>query len=245
MEGYQFEMGKLIGKTFSIITKFPKYFLLPILLEVALYVVNIYLTYQVPLFKELSLVKIVYSFIYLTGTFFLTFIILVGFIRMIKNWTIQAIEPTWKDFFSWNFSIFWKYLFLSLIVAILAMVGLIFIIVPGMIIISNYLLAPYLLIDSGFDFSKAMETSKELIKPFKWTIFWFVLLYLFVFFVPATYLSYHYYIFHKDSTFIGMLLLGSISLTITQLSKIFLAFLYFDLTPEDKTGTELLTSKIP
>lgn len=218
---------QLMGQTIDIIVRFPRYFLLPILAELVLYLTNLYLTFTIPLFKEISLFKTIYSFVYLAGMALLSFVILYGYLAIIKKWTTQAIQPEWEDFLGWDFTLFWRFFLLSLLITILSFVGLLFLIVPGIIIASNYLLAPYILIDSGSDFSKAMEESKELIKPVKWSIFWLVFGYTAIVMLPTLIIMQRYA--PANSLFLGPIayLTIALSMIFTHLSKIFLAFLYF------------------
>ena len=61
---------------------------------------------------------------------------------------------------------YWFRLFgLSLVVGVLMILGFLLLIVPGLIVLRRYFLAPYILIDKDLSISQAMEESAKLTKP--------------------------------------------------------------------------------
>lgn len=74
----------------------------------------------------------------------------------------------------------WRMLGLYVVVAIYIIVGLILLIVPGLIMIRRYFLAPYIMIDKNCSITEAMEHSAAMSKPFSGAI-WGVLGVMFLF----------------------------------------------------------------
>lgn len=62
---------------------------------------------------------------------------------------------------------YWFRLFgLSIVVAVLTILGFLLLIIPGLIVLRRYFLAPYILIDKDLSISQAMEESAKLTKPY-------------------------------------------------------------------------------
>ncbi|MDB5164052.1 MAG: hypothetical protein JWS12_670 [Candidatus Saccharibacteria bacterium] len=82
----------------------------------------------------------------------------------------QNKTPSFKYVFD-KASRYWVRLIgLMIIVGVMALVGFILLIVPGLIVIRRYFLAPYLLIDKDLTITEAMQQSAELTKPYASTI---------------------------------------------------------------------------
>jgi len=69
---------------------------------------------------------------------------------------------------------FWRILGLSLIVGLMVIAGFLLLIVPGLIVIRRYILAPYYLIDQNLSIGEAMRKSAEQSKQYSKAI-WFVI----------------------------------------------------------------------
>ena len=76
-----------------------------------------------------------------------------------KNRTGHA---TVRDFFD-GFANFLPALLASLLIFVFAVVGLIFLIVPGLVIMAMYMFTFHFMVDQGMDFWEAMEASRKLV----------------------------------------------------------------------------------
>lgn len=68
-----------------------------------------------------------------------------------------------QDFFSGFASFFLPALFGSILIALFSIIGLIFLIVPGLVILSMYMFTFHFMVDRGDDFWQAMEASRKLV----------------------------------------------------------------------------------
>ncbi len=67
-----------------------------------------------------------------------------------------------RDFFD-GFANFLPALLASLLIAVFAIVGLIFLIIPGLVIMAMYMFTFHFMVDRGMDFWEAMEASRRLV----------------------------------------------------------------------------------
>lgn len=64
----------------------------------------------------------------------------------------------------------WRIVGLYLVVTLVVLVGLILLIIPGLIMLRRYLLAPYVMIDKKYGIRKSMEYSAALSKPYSHSV---------------------------------------------------------------------------
>jgi len=72
-------------------------------------------------------------------------------------------KADFQDFFSGFGNFFLPSLFGSILIALFAFVGLIFLIVPGLVILSMYMFTFHFMVHRGDDFWQAMEASRKLV----------------------------------------------------------------------------------
>lgn len=70
---------------------------------------------------------------------------------------------------------FWKYVFASILVGVIVIVGVILLIVPGIIWGLRYMFVPYLVMERKLDVSAALKESARMTYGHKWQLFGFVL----------------------------------------------------------------------
>lgn len=70
----------------------------------------------------------------------------------------------------WAPAYFWSYLLASLVVGLMIVGGLILLIIPGIIFAIRYMFVPYLVIDRGLGFRKAMKESRRITYGHKWQL---------------------------------------------------------------------------
>jgi uncharacterized membrane protein len=179
-----------------------------------------------------SSLRSLYSFTFMFLSLLLTFIILNGYINIIKNWIDQKIEPEWNDFFKWNFSFFGQYVALTFLLGLLFGVSFALLIFPGFILATKYLFAPYVMIDQNFGVSNSLDRSSKLVKGVRWQLFGLIFLYTVFILAPSFFLSYKYYFNHNASLLPYIYLMSLLSPMITNISQIVLSYLYFDLTAQ-------------
>lgn len=144
---------------------------------------------------------------YLSISFSVLYLILGGVItagkcRFLLNMTLDKETAMFTDLFS-QFNIFLKTLALNLLITLITALGLIFLIVPGIVIAYMYSQAFYILVENPeMDVTDCMVASRKLMLGHKWELFYLHL------------------------TFIGWLLVGAFTLGIAYLW----INPYFDLT---------------
>jgi len=80
---------------------------------------------------------------------------------------------------------FWLRLFgLGIVVVLFIVGGLILLIVPGLIMIRRYFLAPYIMIDKDLSIGEAMRRSAALTKPYRWKV-WGIIGVMFLLSLPG------------------------------------------------------------
>jgi len=93
---------------------------------------------------------------------------------MITVAALQASEDKALDFRElWQVvkKIGWRLLGLYLLIALYVIVGFILLIIPGIIMIRRYFLAPYVMIDKNCGVTEAMELSAAMSKPYSGSIY--------------------------------------------------------------------------
>jgi hypothetical protein len=79
-------------------------------------------------------------------------------------------EPSFSETFFRGLMLFWRYVGISLLTALLVIGGLVLFIMPGLILLRRYFLAPYYLIDENLGIGEAMRKSSRQTKPYAWVI---------------------------------------------------------------------------
>jgi len=243
-----FRLGLAVSNTFQFIVKFPKYVIFPLLLELFLTSVRLYMLYQVPFFSAVSRadrlvnpnrytliassLRSLCSFAFMFLLILVAFIILNGYIHIVKKWVEQKREPEWKDFFTWNFSLLGQYIVLSLLIGLRVWLGLILLIIPGFLMIAKYVFAPYVLIDQKLNTTDSLERGANLVKDVKGQMFGLIILYVVLILAPSFFLSYKYYFNHNASLLPFIYMMNLLTILITNISQIVLSYLYFDLTAQ-------------
>jgi uncharacterized membrane protein len=220
MSKKRLHLGKAISLAFGFVVKFPKFVLLPVLAMLIVTFGHMYLTQTVEILKSIPRAEMIakgihytlselamknlFNYFYLFVLWLLGFMILSGYIRMIKQWIQQKIEPTWNDFFAWKWQLFGKFLVLSLFMVAYLLIGTLLLIVPGFIVLITYIFAQFVLIDTNCEIGKAMEQSAKLSKGIKGPIFGMILLYI-LYLAPGFYISSQS--FYHPSLFLPYLIL--------------------------------------
>jgi hypothetical protein len=248
MEKKKFRFGAAVSSTFQFIVKFPKYVILPMLVQIIFSLVNMILNFHVPFFGTASKadritnsspftpmtssLRSLYSFAFMFLSTLVAFIILNGYIHIIKNWIDQKIEPEWNDFFTWNFSLFGQYIVLSMLIGFRAFPGFLLLIIPGIIILSKYIFAPYALIDQNYNNTDSLDRSTKLVKGVNRQVFGLIFLYMGLIISPTFFLSYTYYTRHNASLLPYVYFMAVLSPLIMNISQVVLSYLYFDLSAQ-------------
>lgn len=258
MEKKKVRLGKAFSFTLEFVLKFPLFILLPVFVLLIIFYAQQYLIHTLPILKYLSpgeivanrihhftkpfiirnLVDCIYRFI----AFFLDFILLSGYIRIVKKWLKEKVKPEWKDFFTWDFRLFGKYFVLEIILVVISCIGFILLIVPGFIIVTTYLFSAYVLLDKNCEIQTAFDKSAELTKSIKWLIFGVILLFI-LFNYPGVWTVYSYWMM-KQSIFSPFSIL--ISFLVTFLKHIYqfaLVYLYVDLSTQQDVIDKQISNK--
>ncbi len=88
---------------------------------------------------------------------------------------LQGRTPEFSDFFL-GFRFFIPLLLTALVGGVLAGLGLLLLVIPGVYLLVGYLFASALVVDRRVDFWQALETSRRTVNPIWFTMFAFVLL---------------------------------------------------------------------
>lgn len=83
---------------------------------------------------------------------------------------IEGKKPVLDDLWPVVRKFFWRIVGLSIVTALVIIAGFIALIVPGLIFIRRYILAPYVLIDKDLGIGDAMRESARLSKPYAGSI---------------------------------------------------------------------------
>ena len=93
----------------------------------------------------------------------------IGLITIYLKAHADAKAPQYADF--WHPGTFWKYLGASLLLAVIVIVGLILLIVPGIIAALALSFTGYLVVDKGMNPIAALKESARLTKGNRWKLF--------------------------------------------------------------------------
>ena len=88
---------------------------------------------------------------------------------------LQGRTPQFSDFFL-GFRFFIPLLLTALVGGVLAGIGLLLLVIPGVYLLVGYLFASALVVDRRLDFWQALETSRRTVNPIWFSMFAFVLL---------------------------------------------------------------------
>ena len=98
-------------------------------------------------------------------------VISIGLSKFLLNFTTNKEDPRFKDIFSY-FNIFFKSIGLQLLMTIIILFGLIFLIVPGIIVALMYSQAYYILAeDPDKGIFECLQESSNLMYGYKWEFF--------------------------------------------------------------------------
>jgi hypothetical protein len=86
--------------------------------------------------------------------------------------SVEAVKS--GDF--WHPQQFWSFLAVKLLTAIVVVIGLILLIVPGVMVALMVMFGSYLVVDKGMGPIEAMKESKRITDGHKWELLWFCIL---------------------------------------------------------------------
>jgi hypothetical protein len=254
----RFNFAKVLSLTFEFVLKFPLYVILPALALLAIYSIQIYLNHTMAVLKYISIAemaakgiqfsfndRLIQNLVFYSITFIyilIDFIIISGYVRMVKKWMEQKIEPAWNDFFAWKISLFGQYLVANLIYLFFGLIGLLFLIVPGFIIFTVFYFAIYEIIDRQEGISRAFSRSTELVKGVKIQIFGLILFYI-LSRLPLWFVYGRHSRTVNITFMLGFTLIGT--LFIFLIYQLMTVYLYFDLsTQQDAIDNQLQINNI-
>jgi len=261
MEKKRLRFSKAVSFAIEYICRFPKYVFLPILGMLLISFLQSYLSHTIEILKYIPradmvaksihystgdiVIRIVFSFSFMFISLLISFSIFTGFMRMIKKWLTQKEEPAWKDFFAWDFPLFGKYFAVSLVLIILGMIGFFLFIIPGFVILTTYIFAPYVLIDNKGGVRRSFGRSSELTTGVKGSIFWLILLYILLL-GPNFYFSNQYSVHNRADLLPYFIIFFLFSAVISQISQLLMIYLYFDLVAQQsKLDQQMYTEEEP
>jgi uncharacterized membrane protein len=88
---------------------------------------------------------------------------------------LQQHSPEFGDFFT-GFNFFWPLLLVSLVASLFIVIGLFFLVIPGLYLLVAYLFASCLVVDRRLEFWPAMEMSRRAVNPLWFGFFAFLLI---------------------------------------------------------------------
>ncbi len=117
---------------------------------------------------------------YILGSYsgFITNLIQPAFIAgvlLVANDILMNKKPDFNRFFD-GFKFFLPLLLLSIVTGVLVMIGLLFLIIPGIYLSVSFSLSNLLVVFLGYDFWPAMEISKKIVGKDWWSFFKFFLI---------------------------------------------------------------------
>ncbi len=116
-------------------------------------------------------------FLYIGG-YVLMIVALIGLVKIsLKLYDNEKAKVS--DIFS-HYRLFFKYLIASIVYALIVLVGLILLIVPGIIFMLKYYFFDYFVVDKGYGPIEALKKSAEITKGNRLNLFMFILLILFI-----------------------------------------------------------------
>lgn len=163
-----------------------------------------------------------------------------------KGNEVPEVEEIWENVKYY----FWRFLGASILLGIIAMVGFIFCILPGMFLWPIISLILAIIVFENSNFSYAFDRGFKLIKNHWWMTFGamfivFIVIYaaLMAFILPATFLTTGSILFAKSPVSIPLLILTTVLQSVSQifmiLPYIVISLCYFSLT-ERKEGSGLM-----
>jgi hypothetical protein len=213
MEKKRFRFGKALSFAFQFAFRFPKYVLLPVFLYMLLALPLIYFDLQLFSKNPVDTVKILIGLAILSFLMiFITFFLFAGYVRMVSKWYQQNIEPVWKDYTVWDFTLFGKYLAVSLIFGVLVYIGTLMFLIPGILMMTIYFFSEYILIDNQGGVRRAFGRSAELVNGVKWQTFCYYMISSIISSGPLAYLVIRYFFFHQVSLMIPIILLSIVTI---------------------------------
>jgi uncharacterized membrane protein len=95
----------------------------------------------------------------------------IGMTRLLLN-IYDGKPASFNDVFT-TYQPFWRYLGASILYAIIVMIGLVLLIVPGIFLAIKYQYVTYLIIDKNLSVKEAFKLSGEMTQGMKWKLFFF------------------------------------------------------------------------
>ena len=263
MEKKRFRFGKAVSFAFKFAFQFPKFIFVPILAEVVATIPYLYLAFRNLNFNQnmdlttkvldtpyqFLLNQILINYLMLASAFlsgFVGFLLLAGFMKIVKKWLEKKEEPAWKDFLIADFPLFGKFLAVRFIYVLLIECGIFLLIVPAFVILIIYCFAPYVLIDNQGGVRRSFSRSAELVNGVKWPVFLYYFIVGILVIGPSFYLGFSYS-FHHNTHFLPYIYIFSIvTMIFAPIIQLAFIYLYKDLsTQQDEIDIETPSKEEP
>jgi len=256
MNKKRFRLGKAFSSAFNLIREFPLQMLLPIAIYLVIMLPLQYfnLKYGVLNLKNLadvSLNSILLLYVGMItrnvltlGLTFLQFMILVGHLRIVSKWIESKTKPIWKDYLTVDFELFGKFLAVALIFGILIFFGFLFFIIPGLIMLVLYNLAPIILIDKHGGIRRSFGRSDALVSGVMWEFLGFILLSSIIIISPIAYFLIKYFVFHISQFMYPAIFIGIFTFPASVFIQLVIIYLYKDLSVQQDEIDAIKKEKI-
>ncbi|MFA5105138.1 MAG: hypothetical protein WC527_08190 [Candidatus Margulisiibacteriota bacterium] len=118
------------------------------------------------------------SFIFLLAFYAINLIVGMGIIKISLK-LVDGQKPEYSDLYS-SYPLFWSYLGGSILFGIMACIGYMLLIIPGIIISLQFGLFGYLVVDKGSAAISSLQQSSKVTNGAKWKLFGLALLSIFI-----------------------------------------------------------------
>ena len=95
----------------------------------------------------------------------------ISLVKIVLEFLDGNPKPSWSEVTK-SFSVFWKYLGGTILSSIIIIVGLFFLIIPGIYFALRYQFVSYLIVDQGLSPVNALKKSSEMTKGIKLDLLW-------------------------------------------------------------------------
>ncbi len=89
---------------------------------------------------------------------------------VLNSETAKGSKPTLSELWPFVKKFGWRLIGLAIVTALVVIAGLIALIVPGLIFIRRYILAPYVMLDKDLSITESMKESSRISKPFSGSV---------------------------------------------------------------------------
>jgi hypothetical protein len=247
----RFRLSYALSSAFNLICKFPIYIIVPILINIAITIVYLYLNFKfgrtnlihpsstslsesfnflLYIYKRLILQLAIFFILFILA--FIQFMILSGYIRIIGKWLSSKIKPTWKDYLVFDFELFGKYLVVSFIYSSLIFFGVFLFIIPGFVMLILYNLCIIILIDKHGGVRRAFGRSDKLVSGIMWEYFGFILLLCLILAGPKLYLSFKYLNLYKAGVILPFILISIFTGLLSPIVQLTQIYIYKDISAQ-------------